>query len=92
MTGWQRKLHIFQVPFYYIEYGLASLGAMQVWRNAIRDQSGAVAAYRKTLALGGTVPMPVLYATAGARFAMDAGILREVVSLAESTIEKLEQK
>jgi oligoendopeptidase F len=92
MTGWQRKLHIFQVPFYYIEYGLASLGASQVWRNAIRDQAGAVAAYRKALALGGTVPLPVLYETAGARFAMDAGVLREAVQLAEVTIAELEQK
>jgi len=92
MTGWHRKLHIFQVPFYYVEYGLASLGAMQVWRNAIRDQAGAVAAYRKALALGGTVPLPALYETAGARFAMDAGTLREAVDLAESTIEKLQEK
>ena len=90
MTGWQRKLHIFQVPFYYIEYGLAALGAMQVWRNAIRDQAGAVAAYRKALALGGTVPLPVLYNTAGARFAMDSAILRQAVELAETTIDKLQ--
>ena len=90
MTGWQRKLHIFQVPFYYIEYGLASLGAIQVWRNAIQDQAGAVAAYRKALALGGTVPLPVLYDTAGARFAMDSAILRQAVELAETTIDKLQ--
>jgi oligoendopeptidase F len=88
-TGWQRKQHIFEVPFYYIEYGLASLGAIQVWRNAIQDQAGAVAAYRKALALGGTVSVPVLYKTAGARFAMDAEILREAVSLMEETIDRL---
>ena len=57
-TGWHRKLHIFQIPFYYVEYGLAQLGAMQVWRNAISDQAQAVADYRKGLALGGTVPLP----------------------------------
>ena len=43
-TGWQRKLHITQAPFYYIEYGLAQLGALQVWRNARQDQAGAVRA------------------------------------------------
>jgi oligoendopeptidase F len=91
MTGWQRKLHIYQAPFYYVEYGLASLGAMQVWRNALQDQAGAVAAYRKALALGGTVPIPALYQTAGARFAMDADVLGQAVSLAEATIANLDQ-
>ena len=75
MTGWHRKGHIHQVPFYYVEYGMAQLGAVQVWRNALRDQAGAVAAYRRALALGGTAPLPQLYAAAGARFAFDADIL-----------------
>ncbi|HQA68745.1 MAG TPA: hypothetical protein PK801_10505, partial [Aggregatilineales bacterium] len=84
-----RKLHIFRYPFYYIEYGLAQLGAVQVWANARRDQAGAVAAYRRALALGGTMPLPELYRTAGARFAFDAGTLGEAVSLIESTLEEL---
>ena len=53
VTGWQRKLHIFTVPFYYVEYGLAQLGAVQVWQNAQTDPVGAVARYRQALALGG---------------------------------------
>ena len=53
-TGWHRKQHIFTDPFYYVEYGLAQLGAMQVWRNALKDQRKAVADYRAALALGGT--------------------------------------
>jgi len=89
MTGWQNKLHIHEIPFYYVEYGLAQLGAVQVWRNALRDQAGAVASYRRALALGGTVPLPELYATAGARFAFDAATLSSCVSLMEETIEKL---
>ena len=68
-TGWHRKLHIHQVPFYYVEYGLAQLGAVQIFGNALKDQAGAVAAYRKALALGGTVTLPQLFATAGAKFA-----------------------
>jgi oligoendopeptidase F len=91
VTGWQRKPHIFEVPFYYIEYGLASLGAFQVWRNAMQDQHAAVAAYRRALALGGTVPIPKLYETAGARFAMDANALEQAVSLAEEMIAELEK-
>jgi oligoendopeptidase F len=54
MTGWHRKHHIFRYPFYYVEYGLAQLGAVQVWANALENQAEAVAAYRRGLALGGT--------------------------------------
>jgi oligoendopeptidase F len=92
VTGWQRKLHIHQNPFYYIEYGLAQLGALQVWRNSLSDQVGAVAAYRKGLALGGTATLPELYAAAGARFAFDAETLSQAVSLALRTIEDLSAK
>jgi oligoendopeptidase F len=90
MTGWQRKLHIHQYPFYYVEYGLAQLGAVQVWAYAKKDQAAAVSAYRKALSLGGTVTLPELYAAAGATFAMDANTLGEAVSLVEETIQELE--
>ena len=89
-TGWQRKAHIHQDPFYYIEYGLALLGAMQIWRNSLADQAGAVAAYRRALALGGSVPLPQLFAAAGARFSFDSATLRRTVELAEATIQSLE--
>lgn len=90
VTGWHRKLHIFQIPFYYIEYGIAQLGAVQVWGNALRDQANAVAAYRRALALGGTVGLPELFAAADARLAMDAETLGAAVALVEAEIEKLE--
>jgi oligoendopeptidase F len=90
MTGWHRKLHIHQIPFYYVEYGLAQMGAMQVWRNALQDQGAAVKAYRQALSLGSTVGLPELYRTAGAKFAFDAQTLGEVVHLAEETIQRLE--
>jgi oligoendopeptidase F len=89
-NGWHRKQHIHRTPFYYIEYGLAQLGAVLVWRNALNDQAGAVADYRRALALGGTVALPELYATAGAKFAFDADTLREAVDLIERTIDELE--
>jgi oligoendopeptidase F len=89
-TGWQRKMHIFEAPFYYVEYGMAQLGAIQIWRNARQDQAGAVAAYRRALSLGGTLPLPELYAAAGARFAFDDGTLRSAVDLIEEVIAELE--
>lgn len=89
-TGWQRKAHIHTDPFYYVEYGLAQLGAVQVYRNALQDQAAAVASYREALSLGNTVPLPQLYAAAGAKFAFDAGILRQAVDLMLETVESLE--
>ncbi len=91
-TGWQRILHFYQVPFYFVEYGLAQLGAVQVWRNAQRDQAQAVADYRRALALGGTVPLPQLYTAAGTKFAFDADTLRAAVNLMEETINSLDSR
>lgn len=89
--GWQKKLHIFQVPFYYVEYGLAQLGAVQVWKNSLNDKEKAVADYRKALAMGGTASLPELYAAAGAKFAFDEATLSEAVKLIEEKIEELEK-
>lgn len=90
MTGWHRKLHIFQIPFYYVEYGLAQLGAVQVWRNSLSDQAKAIAEYRKALALGGTVSLPSLFSAAGANFAMNSATLHDAVELVERTLEQLD--
>jgi oligoendopeptidase F len=91
-TYWHRQGHIFGSPFYYVEYGLAQLGAVQVWANARRDQKKAVADYRKALALGATVPLPELFAEAGAKFAFDAQTLKEAVDLIEKVIVEMEAK
>lgn len=91
-TGWHRKLHIHQVPFYYVEYGLAQLGAVQIFGNARRDQKQAVADYRKALALGGTVTLPDLFQTAKAKFAFDAATLKQAVDLMETVVAELEEK
>jgi oligoendopeptidase F len=90
VTGWQRKLHIFQIPFYYIEYGLAQLGAAQVWANALQDQQQAMAQYRAALKQGGTKSIPELFQIAGAKFAFDAVTLQRSVDLIEQTIEMLD--
>lgn len=87
---WQRQLHIYLDPFYYVEYGLAQLGAAQVWANSLADSSGAVKAYRKALSLGGTVALPELFAAAGAEFSFEAAALKRSVDLMEQAIEELE--
>ena len=89
---WQRQSHIIQSPFYYIEYGLAQLGAAQVWANSLHDFAGAVRAYRKSLSLGSTATLPELFKAANAAFAFDAGTLKQSVDLIEQTIEELESK
>ncbi len=89
-TGWHRKQHIFGSPFYYIEYGMAQVGAIQVWSNALANQGEAIARYRKALALGGTATLPELYETAGAKFAFDVPVMEKVVGLLEKTISDLE--
>ena len=66
--AWHRQLHIFQVPFYYIEYGIAQLGALQLWVRARNDGSAAVRDYRQALSLGGSKPLPQLFAAAGLNF------------------------
>ncbi|MBI4671306.1 MAG: M3 family oligoendopeptidase [Chloroflexi bacterium] len=91
LTGWHRKLHIFTSPFYYVEYGIAQLGAAQLWANALRDQSAAVRAYRRALALGYTVTLPQLFETAGMKFKFDAATLHAAVALMETTIHALEK-
>ncbi len=86
VSRWYRQLHIFELPFYYIEYGIAQLGALQLWRDAQRDPAGTLQRYRSFLALGGTQPLPALYAAAGARLIFDAEGMGELVALVESRL------
>jgi oligoendopeptidase F len=79
VTGWHRKLHIYHVPFYYVEYGLAQVGALQVWLNSKQDRAAALASYRKGLSLGSTVGLPQLFEAAGGKFSFDSATLRQLV-------------
>jgi oligoendopeptidase F len=89
VSRWYRQLHIFELPFYYIEYGLAQLGALQVFRNAVRNPREAVANYKRFLALGGTRPLPELYEAAGVTLVFDAASMAELVAFTEEHIEAL---
>jgi oligoendopeptidase F len=70
--SWHRQLHIFLYPFYYIEYGIAQLGALQIWVRSLTDRARAIASYRKALALGGSRPLPELFEATGAKFDFSA--------------------
>jgi len=89
VARWYRQLHIFMYPFYYIEYGIAQIGALQIWRNSLADHAGAVARYREALALGAVRALPDMYRTAGARLSFDVGLIGELVELVEDQIDKI---
>jgi oligoendopeptidase F len=83
---WHRQLHIFLHPFYYIEYGIAQLGALQLWANSKRDRAKALNDYKKSLALGGSRPLPELFQAAGCQFEFSEKTLQP---LAEMLAEEL---
>jgi oligoendopeptidase F len=89
IARWYQQPHFFGSPFYYIEYGIAQLGALQVWRNSLRDPQDAVRNYRGALALGATKPLPDLFKAAGARLMFDSEGMRELISVVEEELEKL---
>jgi oligoendopeptidase F len=86
---WQRQIHVYTDPFYYVEYGMAQVGALQIRANALEDQARAVAAYRRALALGGTATIPEFYEAASVRFAFDVDTLRSCADLIERELAQL---
>jgi oligoendopeptidase F len=86
---WHRQLHIFLHPFYYIEYGIAQLGALQVWANSRRDKVKALNDYKNALAEGGSRPLPELFRAAGCPFEFSAKIIKPLVELLRVELEKL---
>jgi oligoendopeptidase F len=77
---WQRQLHLYHVPFYYVEYGIAQLGALQLWMRAKTEgPKAALAGYRKALSLGGTRPLPELFAAAGIKFDFSEATLKPLM-------------
>ncbi len=90
VTGWHRKLHIFTYPFYYVEYGMAQVGAIQIYANMLQNQPSALNAYKHALAMGGTATLPELYAAAGARFAFTPETVGAAADLLMREIDQLE--
>jgi oligoendopeptidase F len=87
---WQRQLHLFTHPFYYIEYGIAQLGALQLWVIGLeRGEKAAVDLYIKGLSLGGSKPLPELFGAAGLEFDFSARTMRRLAERVEREMEKL---
>jgi oligoendopeptidase F len=86
---WQRQLHIFIHAFYYIEYGIAQLGALQVWANSRRDKVQALQRYKSALKLGGSRPLPELFAAAGCRFEFSRSTMAPLVRLVREELAAL---
>lgn len=87
---WHKQLHIFLYPFYYVEYGIAQLGALQVWANAAQDPVRALNDYKAGLALGGSRPLPELFARAGCRFDFSRETLRPLVARLQEALGSLD--
>ncbi len=87
--GWQSQLHIFEVPFYYIEYGMAQLGAIAVWRNYKNNPEKALDNYEAALKLGYTKSIPELYKAAGIKFDFSQAYVKELADFVKSELEKI---
>jgi oligoendopeptidase F len=89
-TSWQRQLHIFEVPFYYIEYGIAQLGAIGVWKNSIENKENAIEQYKSALKLAYTKSIPSIYKTAGIPFDFSDAYLKEIAEFIDSQLKSLD--
>jgi oligoendopeptidase F len=88
-TSWQRQLHLFEVPFYYIEYGIAQLGALGVWMNSLTDFESGLTAYQEALKLGYTKSIPEIYETAKVPFDFSSERLKSLAAFIQQELIKL---
>ncbi len=86
---WQKQLHLFEVPFYYIEYAIAQLGAIAVWKNYKENPDQALDQYLAALSLGYTKPINEIYETAGIKFDFSADYVKELAKFVKDELEKL---
>ncbi len=86
---WQRQLHLFEVPFYYIEYGIAQLGAIGLWMQFKQDQQNALGNYINALSLGGTKTLPDLYDAAGLRFDFSPDYIKTLMDFTKTEMDNL---
>ncbi len=86
---WHRQLHIFELPFYYIEYGIAQLGALQVWKNFRRDKKEGVRLYKQGLAVGGTQTLPEIFKSAGIKFDFSLKMIEPLMEEVGKELDRL---
>jgi oligoendopeptidase F len=87
--GWQRQLHLYEVPFYYIEYGIAQLGAIGMWQQYIQNPEAAVTNYINALQLGGTKTLPALFEAAGLKFDLSPSHIKTLMEFVKKEMEAL---
>jgi oligoendopeptidase F len=87
--GWQRQLHLFEVPFYYIEYGIAQLGAIGLWMQFKKNKQAALNNYIQALSMGGTMTLPQLFQKAGLKFDFSPNYVSELMSFVHSEMKNL---
>jgi oligoendopeptidase F len=88
-ASWQRQLHLFHSPFYYVEYGIAQLGALQIWMRSKHNPRQALANYRAALAMGGTRSLPDLFETAGIVFDFSQKTLGPLIDALREELDSL---
>ena len=89
-TSWQRQLHIFEVPFYYIEYGIAQLGAIGVWKNSLENKAKAINDYKEALKLAYTKSIPEIYSTANVEFNFGGKHIAELANFVDDQLNALQ--
>lgn len=89
-SSWQRQLHIFEVPFYYIEYGIAQLGALGVWKNSLENKEKAIQDYKEALRLAYTKSIPEIYATANVEFNFGAEHIKALSDFIDEQLKTLQ--
>jgi oligoendopeptidase F len=87
--AWQRQLHLFEVPLYYIEYGIAQLGAIGLWMQFRKNKAAALNNYMMSLQLGGTKTLPELYSAAGLVFNFSPDYIKQLMQFVKEEMDKL---
>ena len=87
--GWHRQLHLFEVPFYYIEYGIAQLGAIGLWKQYKENPENAVNNYINALRLGGTKTLPELFKSAGLQFDFSPNAIKDLMEFVKNELDSL---
>ena len=89
-ASWQRQSHVFGVPFYYIEYGIAQLGALQVYRNFKENPQKGLEGYVKGLSLGSSKPLPEVWENMGIKFDFSVDTIKELIEFVQKELKELD--
>jgi oligoendopeptidase F len=87
---WQKQLHLYEVPFYYIEYGMAQLGAIAIWRNFRKDRNKGLQGYMNALKLGYLKSIPEIYQAANIKFDFSREYIKELMSFVREELRSID--